>query len=89
MTPTIVWSAQARNQFIATLTYIAKEDPKTMNLAGLDKATATERQTEKSWKPERRKDLHPFEHKSLIHLVRLAGIEPTTPWFVANIFDVF
>jgi len=24
-----------------------------------------------------------------IILVRLAGIEPTTPWFVANIFDVF
>jgi len=27
MTLTIVWSAQARNQFVATLTYIAKEDP--------------------------------------------------------------
>ena len=34
--------------------------------------------------PERRKDLHPFECKSLIHMVRLAGIEPTTPWFVAK-----
>ena len=33
---------------------------------------------------QRRKDLHPFECKSLIHLVRLAGIEPTTPWFVAK-----
>ena len=33
---------------------------------------------------QRRKDLHPFERKSLIHLVRLAGIEPTTPWFVAK-----
>jgi plasmid stabilization system protein ParE len=27
MTLTVVWSTQARNQFIATLTYIAKEDP--------------------------------------------------------------
>ncbi len=27
MTLTVVWSVQARNQFIATLTYIAKEDP--------------------------------------------------------------
>ena len=27
MTLTVIWSAQARNQFIATLTYIAKEDP--------------------------------------------------------------
>ena len=26
MTLTVVWSAQARNQFIASLTYIAKED---------------------------------------------------------------
>ena len=34
--------------------------------------------------PQRRKDLHPFECKSLIHMVRLAGIEPTTPWFVAK-----
>ena len=33
---------------------------------------------------QRRKDLHPFECKSLIHMVRLAGIEPTTPWFVAK-----
>ena len=33
---------------------------------------------------ERRKDLEPFDSKSLIHLVRLAGIEPTTPWFVAK-----
>ena len=35
-------------------------------------------------KTERRKDLHPLERKSLIHMVRLAGIEPTTPWFVAK-----
>ena len=34
--------------------------------------------------PERRKDLASFDTKSLIHLVRLAGIEPTTPWFVAK-----
>lgn len=27
MTLTVIWSAQARNQFIATLAYIAKEDP--------------------------------------------------------------
>ena len=27
MTPNIVWSVQARNQFVATLAYIAKEDP--------------------------------------------------------------
>jgi plasmid stabilization system protein ParE len=27
MTLTVVWSSQARNQFVATLTYIAKEDP--------------------------------------------------------------
>jgi len=27
MTLTIVWSAQARNQYLATLAYIAKEDP--------------------------------------------------------------
>lgn len=27
MTLTVVWSAQARNQFIATLAYIANEDP--------------------------------------------------------------
>ena len=27
MTLTVVWSTQARNQLIATLTYIAKEDP--------------------------------------------------------------
>jgi len=27
MTLTVVWSAQARNQFVATLTYIAKEEP--------------------------------------------------------------
>jgi len=32
----------------------------------------------------RRKDLEPFDSKSLIHVVRLAGIEPTTPWFVAK-----
>ena len=29
MTLTVVWSDQARNQFAATLTYIAKEDPLT------------------------------------------------------------
>ncbi len=27
MTLTVVWSVQARNQFVATLTHIAKEDP--------------------------------------------------------------
>ena len=27
MTLTVVWSVQARSQFIATLTYIANEDP--------------------------------------------------------------
>lgn len=27
MTLTVVWSVQARNQFVATLTFIAKEDP--------------------------------------------------------------
>ena len=26
----------------------------------------------------------PFDIKSLIHMVRLAGFEPTTPWFVAK-----
>ena len=30
------------------------------------------------------KDLESFDSKSLIYLVRLAGIEPTTPWFVAK-----
>src|SRR5471030_1304477 len=34
--------------------------------------------------PQRRKDLVSFDAKSLIHMVRLAGIEPTTPWFVAK-----
>ena len=34
--------------------------------------------------PQRRKDLVPFDAKSSIHMVRLAGIEPTTPWFVAK-----
>ena len=34
--------------------------------------------------PQRKKDLEPFDSKSLIHMVRLAGIEPTTPWFVAK-----
>jgi hypothetical protein len=34
--------------------------------------------------PQRRKDLESFDAKSLIHMVRLAGIEPTTPWFVAK-----
>ena len=29
MTVTAVWSVQARNQFVATLTYIANEDPLT------------------------------------------------------------
>jgi hypothetical protein len=32
MTITVVWSAQARNQFVASLTYIAKEDPLTSEL---------------------------------------------------------
>ncbi len=32
MTLTVVWSAQARNQFLATLTYIAKEDPQSAEL---------------------------------------------------------
>ena len=27
MTLSVVWSVQARNQFVATLTFIAKEDP--------------------------------------------------------------
>ena len=27
MTLTVIWSVQARNQFLATLTHIAKEDP--------------------------------------------------------------
>jgi hypothetical protein len=36
-------------------------------------------------KPDRQgKDLEPFDSKSLVHMVRLAGIEPTTPWFVAK-----
>ena len=30
MTLTVVWSVQARSQFVATLTYIAKEDPLTV-----------------------------------------------------------
>ena len=34
---------------------------------------------------QKSKDLAPFDAKSLIHMVRLAGIEPTTPWFVANL----
>ena len=33
---------------------------------------------------QRRKDLVSFDPKSPIHMVRLAGIEPTTPWFVAK-----
>ena len=37
-----------------------------------------------SFNLERRKDLVPFDAKSSFHLVRLAGIEPTTPWFVAK-----
>jgi len=32
MTLTVVWSAQARNPFVATRTYIAKEDPLTAEL---------------------------------------------------------
>jgi plasmid stabilization system protein ParE len=32
MTLAVVWAVQARNQFIATLTYIAKEDPLTAEL---------------------------------------------------------
>jgi hypothetical protein len=46
--------------------------------------TLTDRQPERCWSPQRRKDLVSFDAKSLIHLVRLAGIEPTTPWFVAK-----
>ena len=46
--------------------------------------TASERQPEMCWSPQRRKDLVSFDAKSLIHMVRLAGIEPTTPWFVAK-----
>ena len=40
MTLKIVWSVQARTQFIATLTYIAKEDPQsaTLVLARVDKS---------------------------------------------------
>ncbi len=34
--------------------------------------------------PKVKKDLAPCEAKSLSHMVRLAGIEPTTPWFVAK-----
>ena len=55
-----------------------------MGLRGRFGETATERQPEQCQKPERRKDLEPFDAKSLIHMVRLAGIEPTTPWFVAK-----
>ena len=32
MTLTVVWSVQAQNRFIATLSYIAKEDPLTAEL---------------------------------------------------------
>ena len=32
MTLTVVWSIQARNQFIATLAYIAHDDPLTAEL---------------------------------------------------------
>jgi len=32
MTLTVVWSVQARNQFVATLAYIAKEDPSSAEL---------------------------------------------------------
>lgn len=32
MTLTVVWSVQARNQYVASLTYIAKEDPLTAEL---------------------------------------------------------
>jgi plasmid stabilization system protein ParE len=32
MTLTIIWSVQARNQFVATLAYIAKEDPRSAEL---------------------------------------------------------
>ena len=32
MTLTVVWSKQAQQQFVATLTYIAKEDPLTAEL---------------------------------------------------------
>jgi hypothetical protein len=59
-----------------------------MGLRGRFGETATERQPEQVRTPERRKDLVSFDAKSLIHMVRLAGIEPTTPWFVAN-FIIF
>ena len=32
MSLTVVWSTQARDQFVATLNYIAKEDPHSANL---------------------------------------------------------
>ena len=32
MALTVVWSVQARNQFLATLTYLAKEDPQSAEL---------------------------------------------------------
>ena len=54
------------------------------DLMELKPKEATERQPERCSKPQRRKDLEPFDSKSLIHMVRLAGIEPTTPWFVAK-----
>ena len=31
------------------------------------------------WAPQRRKDLAPFEAKSLIHMVGVKGFEPSTP----------
>src|SRR5665647_145467 len=49
-----------------------------------NRAAREKRQSEVWITPERRKDLVPFDAKSLIHMVRLAGIEPTTPWFVAK-----
>ena len=61
------------------------ESPQSLNPAGLAFAEDLEkRQAEQQRNPQRRKDLHHFECKSLIHMVRLAGIEPTTPWFVAK-----
>lgn len=32
MTLTVIWSVQARNQFVATLAYIAKEDPQSAEM---------------------------------------------------------
>ena len=41
------------------------------------------RQANSKNKPESRKPRKPFDFRG-VYLVRLAGIEPTTPWFVAK-----